>query len=58
MFSEAVPEGSRMVILSSDGQIVSGNVKDSLGSEETKLLSTGPFDEGERRHIPDRKGEP
>ena len=39
MFSEAVPEGSRMVILSSDGQIVSGNVKDSLGSEETKLLS-------------------
>lgn len=39
MFSEAVPEGSRMVILSSDGQIVSGNGKDSLGREEPKLLS-------------------
>ena len=39
MFSEAVPEGSRMAILSSDGQIVSGNGKDSLGREEPKLLS-------------------
>ena len=28
-----------MVILSSDGQIVSGNGKDSLGREEPKLLS-------------------
>lgn len=39
MFSEAVPEGSTMVILSSDGQVVSGNEKGDLGTVRLGLLS-------------------
>lgn len=44
MFSEAVPEGSRMVILFRRPDCV-GQCKDSLGSEGDEAAFAGPFDE-------------